>query len=322
MCTAIAYTPADHYFGRNLDLERSYGERITVTPRNYPFHFRNGTTIQNHYAMVGMAAVVDDYPLYFEATNEKGLSLAGLNFPDNAIYLPFAEGKDNISPFELIPWLLGQCDGIDSARRKLESMNLWAEPFSEKLPLSPLHWLLSDKKQSLTIECTIDGMKIYDNPVGVLTNNPPYPYHLHNLTNYMQLTDAPPVNRQSIPLKPYSLGLGSFGLPGDMSSGSRFVKAAFTKLHSQCDSTEESAVNQFFHILGSVCQQRGLTQLPNGEYEYTLYSSCCNAGKGIYYYKTYENFTIHAVDMHRENLSGTKLICYPMAQDGTIQYQN
>ena len=115
MCTAISYTPFDHYFGRNLDLERSYGEQITIMPRKYPLHFRCGKSLDNHYAMIGMAAIADGYPLYFEASNEKGLSLAGLNFPGNAVYYPFCNEKDNIAPFELIPWLLAQCSCVEEA---------------------------------------------------------------------------------------------------------------------------------------------------------------------------------------------------------------
>lgn len=322
MCTAVAYTQSDHYFGRNLDLERSYGEQITIMPRKYPLHFRCGKSLDNHYAMIGMAAIADGYPLYFEASNEKGLSLAGLNFPGNAVYYPYSKDKDNIAPFELIPWLLAQCSCVEEACEKLSTLNLWNEPFSKHFPLSPLHWLLNDRKHSVVIEATADGMRLYDDPVGVLTNNPPFPYHLHNLANYMHLTPKPPTNNQPVDLSPYSLGMGSFGLPGDMSSGSRFVKAAFTKLHSYNTNTEESAVVQFFHILGSVHQQRGLTQLANGEYEYTLYSSCCNTNKGIYYYTTYENQTISAVSMQKESLDTASLIAYPMLKQTTVHYQN
>lgn len=322
MCTAITYHPADHYFGRNLDLEYSYNEAVTITPRNYTFSFRNGKTLSNHYALIGMAAISQDYPLYYEATNEKGLSLAGLNFPKNARYYPFDTRKINIAPFELIPWLLGTCANVPEAKVALNGINIWNEPFSRKFPLSPLHWLLADKEHSLTIECSAEGMTIYNNPVGVLTNNPPFPYHLHNLANYMSLTPGPPVNNQPVSLLPYSLGMGSFGLPGDMSSGSRFIKAAFTKMHSINGHGEESAVSQFFHILGSVCQQRGLTKLENGKYEYTLYSSCCNTDKGIYYYTTYDNSQISAVSLHKEALNGASLVTYPLLKGIQICYQN
>ncbi len=322
MCTAVSFHSGHHYFGRNLDLEHSYNETVTITPRNYPFHLRNGHVLDHHFAMIGMATVAHDYPLYYEATNEKGLSLAGLNFPGNAHYFPKADGKENIAPFELVPLLLGCCSNVTEAKLRLNDINLWKEPFSAEFPLSPLHWLLSDREQSITIEYTLEGMHIYDNPVGVLTNNPPFPYHLHNLTNYMSLTEKPPLNRQPVALEPYSLGLGSFSLPGDMSSGSRFVKAAFTKMHSVCSADEASSVSQFFHILGSVCQQRGLTQLPNGKYEFTIYSSCCNTDKGIYYYTTYDNSRITAVDMRHEDLDGDRLITYPLITQAQTLHQN
>lgn len=322
MCTAVSFHSGHHYFGRNLDLEHSYNETVTITPRNYPFHLRNGHVLDHHFAMIGMATVAHDYPLYYEATNEKGLSLAGLNFPGNAHYFPKADGKENIAPFELVPLLLGCCSNVTEAKLRLNDINLWEEPFSAEFPLSPLHWLLSEREQSITIEYTLEGMHIYDNPVGVLTNNPPFPYHLHNLTNYMSLTEKPPFNHQPVALEPYSLGLGSFGLPGDMSSGSRFVKAAFTKMHSVCSADEASSVSQFFHILGSVCQQRGLTQLPNGKYEFTLYSSCCNTDKGIYYYTTYDNSRITAVDMRHEDLDGDRLITYPLITQAQTLHQN
>ncbi len=322
MCTAVSYCPGDHYFGRNLDLDHSYNETVTITPRNFTFNFRNESQLTSHHAMIGMATIADDYPLYYEATNEAGLSIAGLNFPENTQYFPAQKDKLNLAPFELTPWLLGQCNNTAEAVDQLKSINLWNCPFSRDLPLSPLHWLISDRTSSVTVECTHKGLHIYDNPMGVLTNNPPFPYHLHNFSNYMSLTHQPPANCQPITLKPYSLGLGSFGLPGDMSSGSRFIKAAFTKFHSICAPDEEKAVSQFFHILNSVCQQRGLTQTEKGKYEFTLYSSCCNTDKGIYYYTTYDNSRITAVDMHSEALSGSKLICYPLITEPQFLYQN
>lgn len=324
MCTAATYLTKDFYFGRNLDLEHSYRESVTVTPRAFPLHFRCGKMLDNHYALIGMATVAEGYPLYYEATNEKGMSLAGLNFPGNAVYYEAVEGKDNITPFELIPWLLGQCATVDQAKTLLETMNLWKEPFSETFPLSPLHWILADRKECLVLESMADGLKVYENPVGILTNNPPFDFHMYNLASHMNLTPMPPENRFSgkIDLKPFSLGMGSIGLPGDMSSPSRFVKAAFTKLNSRSGDTESESVSQFFHILGSVSQPRGLTNVRAEEYEFTLYSSCCNTDKGIYYYTTYENSQISAVDMHRENLDGKDLISYPLIQGQQIRFQN
>ena len=210
MCTAATYVTKDHYFGRNLDLEFSYNETVTVTPRNYPFQFRKVKALESHYAMIGTAFVVDNYPLYYDATNEKGLSMAGLNFPENADYKQEAEGKDNVTPFEFIPWILGQRSTIKEVKELLGRINLININFSEKLPLSPLHWMISDRNESITVESVKEGMKIYDNPVGILTNNPTFDIQIFNLNNYVNVTREIAENRFSsaIALDVYSRGMG------------------------------------------------------------------------------------------------------------------
>jgi len=324
MCTAVTYQTKDHYFGRNLDLEYSYDETVTITPRNYPFPFRKVKRMPQHYALIGMAYVKEDYPLYYDATNEAGLSMAGLNFTGNADYKPEIEGKENVTPFELIPWVLGQCRDLKEARELLKDLNLVKIDFGEELPLSPLHWIISDQDGSLTIESVKDGLKIYENPVGVLTNNPTFDFHMMNLNNYMRLSIEEPENEfsENLDLKTYSRGMGALGLPGDLSSASRFVRAAFTKMNSVSGESEEESVSQFFHILGAVDQQRGLVRMEDGRYEITVYTSCCNVDKGIYYYTTYENNQITAVDMYRENLEGCGLISYPLIKGQRIYKQN
>ncbi len=322
MCTAITLKTTDFYFGRNLDLHFHYNESVTITPRYFPFSFRNGERSESHYTIIGMATVADGYPLYYDATNEKGLSIAGLNFPDNAVYHPESETKINVAPFELIPWILGKCSTVDEAEAEIKKINLWNVPFSEELPLSPLHWIVADKNRCITLEPLKEGMKIYDNPVGVLTNNPPFDYHMHNLANYINLTPNQPRNRFGTDLRPYSLGMGAIGLPGDLSSASRFVRAAFVKSNSVSGNTEHESVNQFFHILGSVEQQKGLNRLPDGKCEYTVYSSCCNSDKGIYYYTTYEDRQIVCVDMNNENLNGRNIVSYPLKIEKTFLKQN
>lgn len=324
MCTAVTYKTRDHYFGRNLDLEYSYMETVTVTPRNYVFRFRKMGKLESHYAMIGMAYVSGGYPLYYDATNEKGLSIAGLNFPGNADYKPFCPGRDNVTPFELIPWILGQCATVAEAEALLARINLLNEQFSPELPLSPLHWIISDAERSITLESVKSGIKIYDNPVGVLTNNPPFDYHLFHLSNFMGLTRSDPASTfaPALELKPYSRGMGAIGLPGDASSASRFVRAAFVKLNSLSGDSEAESVSQFFHILKSVEMQRGCVELGSGLPDLTIYSSCCNTDRGIYYYTTYENSGICAVDMHREDLDGSALRAYPLKKEPEITFQN
>lgn len=324
MCTAVSFKAYNHYFGRNLDIDRDYGEVITITPRNFHLEFRMADSVKHHPAIIGTAAVVNDYPLYFDGTNEYGLSMAGLNFPENAHYNRVCQGKENIAPFEFIPWVLSQCRDISDVKALLENINIANINFSEELPNSPLHWLISDKEKSLTAEAVKDGLKIYDNPAGVLTNNPPFDYHMTNLNNYMNISAKPPVNRfsEKLNLSPYSLGMGAIGLPGDLSSASRFVRAAFSKLNSVIPADGNESISQFFHILASVIQQKGCTHVDGNRYEYTQYSSCCDTDKGIYYYKTYHNSQISAVDMNKENLNADRLITYNMINSQQIKYQN
>ncbi len=322
MCTAISLLTHDHYFGRNLDLEYGYQERVTITPRNYPFCFCWVDKLTQHYAMIGMATVVDGYPLYYEATNETGLSMAGLNFPKSAVYLPEREGMDNIASFELIPWILGQCATVAEAEEKLKQINLVDTSFSETFPCSPLHWMISDKERSIVVEPMAEGLRVFDNPVGVMTNEPPFDYHLYNLSHYLNLSADPAKDRSGMNLIAMSNGMGGIGLPGDFSSASRFVKAAFVKSNSVCGDGEEESVSQFFHLLSAVAMPRGSVRMGHEQYEITRYSCCCNTDKGIYYYTTYENSQICAVDMTMENLDGDQPICYPLMERPQILIQN
>ena len=326
MCTAATYKTNDFYMGRTLDYEFSYGDEITVTPRNYSFTLRHGGKLENHYAIIGMAHVAGNYPLYYDAINEKGLGIAGLNFVGNATYKPVdpSSSKHQITQFELIPFILGTCASLKEAKEALKNMDLVDTPFSPQLPVGSLHWLIADETGSITVESVKEGLMIYDNPIGVLTNNPPFPQQMFQLNNYMHLSSKQPVNTfaDDLTLTAYSRGMGALGLPGDLSSASRFARVAFTKMNSISGDSEAESISQFFHILGSVDQQRGCCEVELGKYEITLYTSCCNCDKGIYYYTTYENHQISAVDMHRENLDGTTLICYPVIQGEQIHFQN
>ena len=324
MCTAISYKAQEHYFGRNLDMEYSYEESVVITPRHYTFKFRKEREFPKHYAIIGMAYIQDEYPLYYDATNEKGLSMASLSFSGNAVYKSDKNDQYNIAPFEIIPWVLCQCSNIKEARELLDNTNLVKIAYNTNLPLTALHFMISDQYETIVAEPMEDGLHIYTNPVKVLTNNPPFPYQIYNLNNYMSLSKKESMNHfaKELPLENHSRGMGALGLPGDLSSASRFVRAAFVKWNSLDGETEEQNVNQFFHVLGAVEQQKGCVQIEKGEFEYTVYSSCCNTDKGIYYYKTYNNSQITAVDMHKENLDGKVLKAYPLNKEQKIYMQN
>ena len=310
MCTSIIFSPRDHYFGRNLDLEVTFGQQVVITPRDYVFKFRDMPKIDHHYAMVGIALNADSYPLYFDAANEKGLGMVGLNYPDNAIYYDVKEGKDNIASFEFIPWILGQAATVAEAKKLLSTINITKKNFSDKMQASPLHWIIADKTGvSIVVETDADGMHVYDNPVGCLTNNPQFPKQLFNLNNYADVSAAMPKNNFSdqVKMDGYSRGLGSRNLPGGMDSESRFVRVAFNKFNAPTSDSE---------------QQKGLDQVGPDAFEYTIYSDGINLDKGIFYYTTYTNKQINVVDMNKEDLDSSDLITYDMLTKGKFNHQN
>lgn len=324
MCTCIDLKAGDNYFGRNLDLEYRFNEKVVITPRNYEFRLKNKTTIKTKHAIIGMATVMEGYPLYAEASNEKGLSIAGLYFPENAYFFEEDGAKLNLTPYELIPYFLGLYETVAEIKDIILNLNITNIPFAPTLPITDLHWMISDGIECIVMEQMKDGLKIYDNPVGVLTNNPPFDYHLTNLNNYMNLTPHYGESRFSdkINLQQYGQGMGAIGLPGDASPASRFVRAAFYKLNSVCKENEESSVTQFFHILDAVAMVQGATITKEGKSDITTYSCCINISKGIYYYKTYTNNQITAIKMTEGEKNKRDLSVYNLIEEQQIKYEN
>lgn len=324
MCTSLCYRKQDLYFGRNLDLEFSYNEQVVITPRNFRFDLRNGQTLRTRYAMIGMATVMNNYPLYYEASNEKGLCMAGLNFPGVAEYHDPREGADNIMPFEFIPWILGQAQSLQEVRALLERINLANIPFAPQVPLAPLHFMISDQQASIVVEPMADGLHIHENPYDVMTNNPPFDYHLWNTRNYRNLSAHNGSNQFSsqYDLNTYAVGMGAIGLPGDTSSASRFVRAAFNLTNSYSDDNEAANVSQVFHVLDSVSFVKGATYTEDNKMDLTRYSCCINADKGIFYYKTYDNSQITAIRMDHADLDSSNLTVYDLVTDQQIRYDN
>lgn len=318
MCTCISCQEKEFYFGRTLDLDTPFGEQVIVTPRNFPLRFADGKFHKHHYAIIGMGAGERSYPLYADAVNEKGLCMAGLNFPGRTCYGKNGKEPQKIPSFDLIPWILGCCKTVEEAREKLEKTWVTDETFRPQMPSAPLHWMISDKKQSLVVEPKEGKMHFYDNPIGVMTNNPPFPYHKEHLIHHMNLTSKYPENRFSdkLNLKPFSQGMGAIGLPGDDSSVSRFVRAAFLKWNSPWG--EKDDVTQFFHVLDGVSMIKGSVITKEGRMDFTRYACCIDAKNGIYYYKTYENSRIQAISLKEIKIQEERLSFFEIGKEQEI----
>ncbi|SCH46456.1 MULTISPECIES: choloylglycine hydrolase [unclassified Romboutsia] len=328
MCTSLTLKTNDgyHLFGRNMDLEYTFGQSVVLVPRNFKYEDKISEQIKNtKYAVIGMASLNGKHPLFAEALNEKGLACAGLNFPAAYWSKDVVEGKENIPPYDLILWITSNFETLDELRPHLDNLNIVGKAYDEKTPLPTLHWIVTDKSgKSLVIEKTEDGLKVFDNPVGVLTNAPSFDWHLLNLTQYTGLTTSRPDTRKWSDLELVTLGNGSgaFGLPGDSSSQSRFVKTSFLKSHVTIGDYENAGVIEFFNILSNVAMISGTVIDPQGRNEITQYTSCMCQEKGIYYYRTYKNSQLNVIDMNKEDLSSSELKVYPYNDDPSFKYEN
>ena len=322
MCTALSLVSGGHLFGRTLDLEFSYDESVVISPRKFPFRFCCQAEQSRHHAIIGIAHMQDEYPLYYDAVNEHGLCAAALNFPHSAAYCaPEEDGW--LAPYEVIPFLLGRCTTAQQAAVLLGSLSIAKHDFSPALPCTPLHWILADSRDCFVAEPRVDGVRVYRNPVRVLTNEPPFPRQLDRLNDYLNLSPLPGKNRFSpdLDLTAYSRGMGAMGLPGDFSSQSRFVRGAFVSQNARsCPSTDEG-VARLFHLMACVHVPRGSVRLPSGDVE-TIYTSCCDAVRGIYYYATAQNPSLTALDLHRADLESDTPLSYPLSAPLRVHWQN
>lgn len=302
MCTAIF---DDGLFGRTLDLECSYGENVVITPRGYRFNYLyEKDTGEN--SIIGVAHIENGMPLYYDGMNEMGLCMAGLNFPKYAVYLPYCEGKINIASFELIPYILKSCDTVSDAISVLKNINITKDCFSPTLLASPLHWMIADKSSAIVVESGVNGVKIHKNPYGVMTNSPDFNYHKANLCNYMGISGETPENRIcNVDLEIYSRGLGGFGLPGDFSSASRFIRGVFLKNHTV---KENDSIGRFFHIMDNVSVPKGCIMTDTSKAVYTIYTSCMDMKNCEYNFVTYENRFIRKVVLYDYELDSNNLI--------------
>ena len=302
MCTGIWY--GNRYMGRTLDWMESYGEQLVVAPRNFRLDLRFEDRLESHFAIMGMAVVSDNYPLFYEGFNEAGLGMAGLFFEEETVYHERCDEMINVAPFEMIPYILGQCKSVKEARVRLDKMNIVNEGFSEQWGTSPLHWILADRVECIVVESLADGLKIYENSYGVLTNSPNFDKQVANYNNYMNLYGK---------------------LPGNWSSMSRFVRATYVRNNSKIGTVLNvkaekrndkntikndnitDGVNLFFHMLDSVSQIRGCNKDVVRDDEITIYSCCNDLEKGIYYYTSYERREISSVSFDEVELNDDKL---------------
>ena len=352
MCTAIGWQGRHFMFGRNLDLEYGFHERVTQVARGSLLRFAAMPPARTAYAMLGMAAEEGGFPLFAEAVNECGLCAAGLYFPHSARMraagdmrkgeraaeekaaaaedIQGAEGAAAeraaaagraVAPHEMVAALLARCADTRQARAFLQGAEVVSIPY-KNYPVPALHWLVADRYGCFVAEPAEGGLRLYDDPAGVLANEPPFPFQLHNLHAYRHLTAAEPACGFGMPLKALYHGTGGVGLPGDATSPSRFVRAAFYRANSrpfaeagegegrgegedEADVAEQDAA-QMFHMLSAVEMVKGGVLTEEGRPCYTRYACCIDADAGVYYLKRYGSLGAEKFTLHRQGAEEIK----------------
>ncbi len=329
MCTGLALETKDglHLFGRNMDIEYSFNQSIIFIPRNFKcVNKSNKKELTTKYAVLGMGTIFDDYPTFADGMNEKGLGCAGLNFP---VYVSYSkediEGKTNIPVYNFLLWVLANFSSVEEVKEALKNANIVDIPISENIPNTTLHWMISDiTGKSIVVEQTKEKLNVFDNNIGVLTNSPTFDWHVANLNQYVGLryNQVPEFKLGDQSLTALGQGTGLVGLPGDFTPASRFIRVAFLRDAMIKNDKDSIDLIEFFHILNNVAMVRGSTRTVEEKSYLTQYTSCMCLEKGIYYYNTYENNQINAIDMNKENLDGNEIKTYKYNKTLSINHVN
>lgn len=329
MCTALTLESNDghHFFGRTMDIPYNFNQSPMVVPEQYALQNRvTEETWHTKYGILGMGMVADGHPLLAEGFNNVGLACAGLNFPHYAVYdEKMDESKENLAPYDLILWILGNFSRVEEVKVELAQICLVNKPFSPQLPLPTLHWMVYDKSgASIVIEKTAEKLAVYENHIGVMANSPEFPWHITNLNQYVGLSSMQPKSAQwhNQTLAPQAEGLGLRGIPGDSYSASRFVRAAYLRGHAGDLETKESTMSTFFHCLDNLSMVSGTVTTKDGMADQTIYSACMDLEEGMYYYKTKKNARISGVTFTEPEVHSGEITLYPYADRQSIHWQN
>lgn len=301
MCTAVHFVDGDGYvyFGRNLDWFFSYGERLMFMPRRHPAN-------TGGHAVMGVGLEMEGMPVFFDCANEHGLCAETQNFVGYASFpKEAAPGTDSVEATIFTTWVTMNFSTLEEVRGALEHTTI-----IDSGGTYTQHWMLADATGSMVVECMADGMHVHEDPVGVLTNQPPFDWHMENLRNYLSSTDSltGTVTWGSHDMEPYGVGAGMRGIPGDTYSTSRFVRAAYLNTHYPETSEEAGGVARLFHVLGASGMVKGSGRNEEGKPEFTVYAAGYSQREGRYYYHAYDDMALTSIALSDFDLEGSDCV--------------
>ena len=309
-CTGISMFAADGSYFQARTIEwagTNLNSMYVVVPRNFSQTSftpkgANGMTFISKYGYIGLA--VHEKEFIAEGLNEAGLSAGLFYFPNFGSYQLYDEkyNSTTVADLQLVSWILSQFATVDEVKANINKVRVVSLMGGDG-SAEAIHWRVGDKSgKQIVIEIEKGVPHIYDNPIGVITNAPNFPWHLSNLSNYINLTPInPPAHKMAdFMVEPIGHGNGFLGLPGDFTPPSRFVRAAFFKSTAPMLPTARATMLQCFHILnnfdipiGMNFPKNEIPDLPSA----TQWTSVIDLTNGVVYYKTFDNNNIRMIDL-------------------------
>lgn len=295
MCTAITLQSiqGENFFGRTMDFSYPIEPGLYVIPKNYEWYsLITKKKCIDCYSFIGIGQETDGMLGFFDGVNEQGFAAAVLYFAGYAYYDLPIKNKEPIASLDFLHYILGRCSSVDDLKALLENICIagLTDPITQIA--APLHWVATDRSgKCVVIEQTKMGLKIINDPIGVMANSPDFHWHMTNLRNYMNVstTQQKEAYWGNVSLTPFGQAAGSINLPGGFTSPERFVRTAFLKTHVQVPKNRSEAIMTCFHIMNSVSIPKGIVLTDKGTYDYTKYTAFMNTNTCAYYFKTYEN---------------------------------
>jgi choloylglycine hydrolase len=315
-CTGILLEAKDGSLstGRTVEFEIDLDMSVAVIPRDFGFVGTTpkgeGMAYKSKYASAGVFCFGSN--ILMDGINEKGLAAAAFYFPGYASYAACTEEnqKSALSPIDFTNWILSQFASLEEVKEGVKSVAIVPTVIKEwgSAP-PPMHYIVYDKTgKSLVIEPLEGSLKVYDNPIGVITNSPTFDWHIQNLNNFMNLSplNVEPKKLRGLELKSFGQGSGMVGLPGDFSPPSRFVRAAIFSVNALVSENLDQLVDQTFHILNLFDIPKGAVQEEIGNkkfYDYTPLTVVRDIKSMKYFYKSYKDQAIKFIDLSAFDLN-------------------
>jgi len=303
---------------------------LIVVPRNHAYQGKTpsgkpGLAWKTKYAHVGFDPF--GMSIVLDGLNEKGLACGSFYFLGYAKFQNAAEADlpRTVSSYQLISWILSTCARVSEVREQMPKIHVCNVKIPNFGPV-PIHYMVADETGDAIIIEYVDGrLNIHDNAVNAITNSPDYPWHLTNLRNYISLKaiNNPAVRIDGTEFAQLGQGSGAFGLPGDFTPASRFVRAVFFARTAYEGKDVDEGIGIAFHILNQFDIPKGSIRDVQGNKtvsDTTQWTSASDLTNRRYFYHTYHDRSIRMVDFKDVDEKAGKIkIIKDVQKPGKIQ---